>query len=492
MSINLTQEVILVNSTTMLFNSVQFLWFLPLVFILYWLIGYRQLRLQNFLLLIASYVFYGWWDWRFLSLISFSILVDYFAAIRIYHAKDKFKARLWLTLSIIVNIGLLCFFKYYNFFVDSFIAMFAQLGYNMSPWSLNIILPVGISFYTFQTMAYTVDVYKKKIEPCTDFIAFAAFVSFFPQLVAGPIERASRLLPQITTGRKFNYVQIVQGLRLILWGLFKKIVVADSLAVVVNEIFTYTRAASGSAILLAAVFFAFQIYCDFSGYSDIAIGTSKLFGIELMSNFRFPYFSKNLVEFWRRWHISLSTWFRDYVYIPLGGSKQGLIIAVRNIIIVFLLSGLWHGANWTFVEWGAAHALLYVLVFVWMHISSKPQALSNISGNIVVKHVTGFVGAIITFSLVTAAWLLFRAETIAQAVLMFKKMILMVTWPFPNIEYLWYIAALLFFEVLMKGNEREPAPFKSKFIRYLYYSVLIYTIAIHIDKPANEFIYFRF
>lgn len=476
----------------MLFNSVEFLWFLPLVLGLYWLIGYRQLRLQNFLLLIASYIFYGWWDWRFLSLISFSILVDYLASIQIHRSQSKRKARLWLVVSIAVNLGLLCFFKYYNFFVDSFITMVARFGYEMSPWSLNIILPVGISFYTFQTMAYTIDVYKKKITPCYDFIAFAAFVSFFPQLVAGPIERASRLLPQVTTARRFNYVQVVQGLRLILWGLFKKIVIADSLAIAVDEVFTYTRAASGATILLAVVYFAFQIYCDFSGYSDIAIGTSKLFGIELMSNFRFPYFSKNLVEFWRRWHISLSTWFRDYVYIPLGGSKGSLQITIRNIIIVFLLSGLWHGANWTFVAWGAAHALLYIPVFAWTHITTRRQSVLHIPRKPVARYITDFLGILITFGAVVATWLLFRAETIGQAILMFKKMIMLLRPPFVNAQYLWYVAALIFLELLMKGDERNPAPFNKKWARYMYYCILIYVMLLHVEKESSEFIYFRF
>lgn len=476
----------------MLFNSVEFLWFLPLVLGLYWLIGYRQLRLQNFLLLTASYIFYGWWDWRFLSLITFSILVDYLASIQIHKADAKRKARLWLMVSIVTNLGLLCFFKYYNFFVDSFIAMVARFGYEMSPWSLNIILPVGISFYTFQTMAYTIDVYRKKITPCHDFIAFAAFVSFFPQLVAGPIERAMRLLPQVTTARRFNYVQVVQGLRLILWGLFKKIVIADSLAIAVDEVFTYTRAASGASILLAVVYFAFQIYCDFSGYSDIAIGTSKLFGIELMSNFRFPYFSKNLVEFWRRWHISLSTWFRDYVYIPLGGSKGSLQITIRNIIIVFLLSGLWHGANWTFVAWGAVHALLYIPVFAWTHITTRRQSVLHIPRKPVARYITAFLGILITFGAVVATWLLFRAETIGQAILMFKKMIMMLRPPFVNAQYLWYVAALIFLELLMKGDERNPAPFKKKWARYMYYCILIYVMLLHVEKESSEFIYFRF
>jgi alginate O-acetyltransferase complex protein AlgI len=314
------------------------------VFLLYWFVFQRNLRVQNLLLLISSYVFYGWWDYRFLSLIFLSTVVDYFVGLKIHDSKAKKTKKSYLWISILFNLGLLGFFKYFNFFIDSWIDLLGAFGYEQgSTWTLNVILPVGISFYTFQTMSYCLDIYHGKLKPTKDFISFASFVSFFPQLVAGPIERASNLLPQILTNRIFKYEQGVQGLRLILYGMFKKVVIADSLAPHVDTIFKNYATLNGGVLLLGLIYFSFQIYCDFSGYSDIAIGTSKLFGFELMSNFKFPYFSRDIGEFWRRWHISLSTWFRDYLYIPLGGSKGGKWISIRNIFIIFIVSGFWHG-----------------------------------------------------------------------------------------------------------------------------------------------------
>ena len=322
----------------MLFNSIEFLLFLPIVFILYWFVVNKNLKSQNLLILVSSYVFYGWWDYRFLSLIFLSTIVDYIIGLNIPKQDSNKKRKLLLWSSVLFNLSVLGFFKYYNFFVDSWIDLFSSIGYEIkSVWTLNIILPVGISFYTFQTMSYTIDVYRKKLDPTKDFISFASFVSFFPQLVAGPIERATNLLPQILNKREFNYEQGVQGLRLILWGMFKKVVIADSLAPTVDNIFSNYQIYDGGILWLGAIYFAFQIYCDFSGYSDIAIGTSKLFGFEIISNFKFPYFSRNIGEFWRRWHISLSTWFRDYVYIPLGGSKEGIWKSTRNVFVIFLL-----------------------------------------------------------------------------------------------------------------------------------------------------------
>ena len=302
----------------MLFNSIDFAIFLPIVFVLYWFIANRSLKLQNILVVVSSYVFYGWWDWRFLSLIIFSTVVDYFIGTHLSKENDLFKRRLLLWTSIVVNLGFLGFFKYYNFFLDNFISAFSFFGMDVNANSLNIILPVGISFYTFQTLSYTVDVFKKKLEPNKDFMAFSAFVSFFPQLVAGPIERATNLLPQFYKKRQFAYSKAVDGMRQILWGLFKKIVIADNCAQFANEIFNNSVDYGGSTLFLGALFFTFQIYGDFSGYSDIAIGISRLFGFNLKQNFAFPYFSRDIAEFWRRWHISLSTWFRDYLYIPLG------------------------------------------------------------------------------------------------------------------------------------------------------------------------------
>lgn len=333
----------------MLFNSIDFLIFLPIVFVLYWFVFNINLKSQNLLILFSSYVFYGWWDYRFLSLIFLSTVVDYKIGLEIPKQNSEKNRKLLLWVSVLFNLSVLGFFKYYNFFVDSWISLLSTVGYDVkSVWTLNIILPVGISFYTFQTMSYTIDIYKKSLDPTKDFISFASFVSFFPQLVAGPIERASNLLPQILKKRDFKYEQKVQGLRLILFGMFKKVVIADSLAPLVDDIFSNYQDFGGGTLWLGAIYFSFQIYCDFSGYSDIAVGTSKLFGFELMSNFKFPYLSRNIGEFWRRWHISLSTWFRDYLYIPLGGRLEGKLKSFRNILLVFLVSGFWHGANWTF------------------------------------------------------------------------------------------------------------------------------------------------
>ncbi|EPR66318.1 MBOAT family O-acyltransferase [Cyclobacterium qasimii] len=343
----------------MLFNSLEFAIFLPIVFILYWFATNKNLKVQNLLLVASSYLFYGWWDWRFLSLIMFSTLVDYSIGCLLFNQENKIRRKGLLWISIIVNLGLLGVFKYYNWFLDSLYYAIPSLkvvtGFN----TLDILLPVGISFYTFQTLSYTIDVYKRKLEPTKDLIAFSAFVSFFPQLVAGPIERATNLLPQFYTKRKFSYPLAVDGLKQILWGLFKKMVIADNCAEYANLIFNNSNDYSGSTLVLGAFFFAFQIYGDFSGYSDIAIGTSRLFGFNLMQNFAFPYFSRDIAEFWRRWHISLSTWFRDYLYIPLGGSKGGLGMKIRNTFIIFIVSGFWHGANWTFIIWGGLNALYF-------------------------------------------------------------------------------------------------------------------------------------
>ena len=348
----------------MLFNSLEYLIFLPTVFLFYWFVFQKNLRVQNSLLLISSYVFYGWWDYRFLSLIFLSTVVDYFVGLKIHNSDDNKIKKSYLWISILFNIGLLGFFKYFNFFIDSWIDLLGAIGYEQkSTWTLNVILPVGISFYTFQTMSYSLDIYHGKLKPTKDFISFASFVSFFPQLVAGPIERASNLLPQILNNRLFNYEQGVQGLRLILYGMFKKVVIADSLAPHVDIIFDNYAIFNGGVLLLGLIYFSFQIYCDFSGYSDIAIGTSKLFGFELISNFKFPYFSRNIGEFWRRWHISLSTWFRDYLYIPLGGSKRGKWLSIRNIFIIFIVSGFlaWSELDFYHVGFDTRYALCTII-----------------------------------------------------------------------------------------------------------------------------------
>ncbi|MFN5628051.1 MAG: MBOAT family O-acyltransferase, partial [Bacteroidota bacterium] len=323
----------------MLFNTIGFAIFLTIVFFLYWFVANKNLIVQNSLLLISSYYFYSCWDWRFLFLLIFSTLLDYFTGNKMSESNKKVSKKFWFWLSILINLGFLGIFKYYNFFAESFAAFLENFGLKVNPFTLNVILPVGISFYTFHGLSYVIDVYKERIKAEKNFIDYAVFVSFFPLLVAGPIERATHLLPQIQKKRIFVYSKAIDGLRQILWGLFKKVVIADQCADFANEFFNNAENYSGSSLLVGAIFFAFQIYGDFSGYSDIASGTARLFGIELLKNFSYPYFSRDIAEFWRRWHISLSTWFRDYLYIPLGGSKGGNWIKIRNTFIIFIVSG---------------------------------------------------------------------------------------------------------------------------------------------------------
>lgn len=423
----------------MLFNSIEFAFFLPIVFFIYWAIGYAhindrlKLRLQNAFVLIASYVFYGWWDWRFLLLIAFTSFCSWGSGLLIGARNSEQKpksAKAWMAANIILNLGILAVFKYYDFFVSEFGQLF---GINTDSLLLKIILPVGISFYTFQALSYSIDVYRQKIEPTKDIIAFFAFIAFFPQLVAGPIERATNLLPQFQTNRKFSYDQAVDGMRQILWGLFKKIVVADNCATYVDQVWATYDTQNGSTLLLAAVLFTFQIYGDFSGYSDIAIGTAKLFGIKLMRNFNNPYFSRDIAEFWRRWHISLTTWFRDYVYIPLGGSRPEIpahiqnpdrykkLIIIRNTFVIFLLSGFWHGANWTFIAWGAYHALLFLPLILLGQNRKYTNQVGTYTDASGVEHLRLLptwreaLQILITFFLAVFGWIIFRAETITQA-----------------------------------------------------------------------------
>jgi len=393
----------------MLFNSIEFALFLPIVFLIYWAIGYAhindwfKLRLQNAFVVLASYVFYGWWDWRFLILIAFTSLCSWGSGLLIAKSSTPKIAKAWTAANIVLNLTILAIFKYYDFFVREFGQLF---GVSTDSLLLKIILPVGISFYTFQALSYSIDVYRKKIEPTLDIVAFFAYVAFFPQLVAGPIERATNLLPQFQTNRKFNYDQAVDGMRQILWGLFKKIVVADNCATYVDQVWATYDTQTGSTLLLAAILFTFQIYGDFSGYSDIAIGTAKLFGIKLMRNFNNPYFSRDIAEFWRRWHISLTTWFRDYVYIPLGGSRVSKRKIVRNTFVIFLLSGFWHGANWTFIAWGAFHALLFLPLILLG--KNRKYTANDVTWRDIPK-------MLLTFGVVVIGWIIFRAETITQA-----------------------------------------------------------------------------
>jgi alginate O-acetyltransferase complex protein AlgI len=481
-----------------LFNSIDFAIFVPIVFLLYWFVANKNLKFQNFLIVVASYVFYGWWDWRFLSLILFSTLVDYTIGRTLSKEENQTKRKILLWTSLLVNLGFLGFFKYYNFFLDNFITVFSFFGNPINPQGLNIILPVGISFYTFQTLSYTIDVYRKKLEPTKDFIAFTAFVSFFPQLVAGPIERATNLLPQFYKKRKFEYVKAVDGLRQILWGLFKKIVIADNSAQIANEIFNNSADYSGSTLVLGAIFFTFQIYGDFSGYSDIAIGTSRLFGFNLKQNFAFPYFSRNIAEFWRRWHISLSTWFRDYLYIPLGGSRGGTWMKVRNTFIIFIVSGFWHGANWTFIVWGALNALYFLPLLL---INKNRTNTGTVAQGKHLPSLKEFYQIGITFSLTVLAWVFFRAENIGHAFSYLSTIFSKTIFSIPNfsgrrIAIITLILISIFILVEWSGRNEQYAIERlgvkwGKAYRWSFYFIIIATIFIFNGKE-QQFIYFQF
>ena len=480
----------------MLFNSIEFAIFLPIVFLLYWFVFNKNLKLQNLFVVVVSYIFYGWWDWRFLFLIAFTSACSFAAGLLI----DKFrenqrKIRVINSLNIIINLLILGVFKYYDFFVSSFAELF--LGAKDDGLLLHLILPVGISFYTFQALSYSIDVYKGKLEPTRDIIQFFAFVSFFPQLVAGPIERATNLLPQFTKPRSFDYETGVDGLRQILWGLFKKMVVADNCAVYVDKVFSTYQTQSGSTLLLAAIFFAFQIYGDFSGYSDIAIGTAKLFGIKLMRNFNVPYFSRDIAEFWRRWHISLTTWFRDYVYIPLGGSRCSKAKIVRNTFVIFLLSGFWHGANWTFIAWGAYHALLFLPLIL---MGKNRKYKDTVAEDRALPTLKESGQMLLTFILVVIGWIIFRADSIGQAgdylQHMFSPSLISVPWLFSRSFYIPLMVALSImicaewlFRVDLSFRRLDRIP---KTFRVLLYYMLI--VFMYIAAPAGntQFIYFQF
>lgn len=512
----------------MLFNSLEFAIFLPIVFLIYWAIGYARindslkLRMQNAFVVIASYVFYGWWDWRFLLLIALTSFCSWGSGLLIGKSLTRpslmgrryFSAKFWMIANIVLNLGILAVFKYYDFFVSEFGQLF---GISTDSLLLRIILPVGISFYTFQALSYSIDVYRGKIEPTKDIIAFFAFISFFPQLVAGPIERATNLLPQFLQNRKFSYDQGVDGMRQILWGLFKKIVIADNCATYVDQVWSTFGTQSGSSLLLAAVLFTFQIYGDFSGYSDIAIGTAKLFGIKLMRNFNNPYFSRDIAEFWRRWHISLTTWFRDYVYIPLGGSRPTVVdggvlkveskkklIIIRNTFVIFLLSGFWHGANWTFIAWGAYHALLFLPLIL---LGKNRKYTNQVAEGrwLPTWKETGQI--LLTFMLVVAGWIIFRAETITQAWEYICGMAQLGTiraiyrFFLPNLNLVYPTNIFIIFMLVVEwmGREKEYALkdiqnariFNNRYVRIISYVVCLFLI-FAFRGGAVDFIYFQF
>ena len=478
----------------MLFNSIDFAIFLPIVFLLYWFVTNRNLRLQNFLIVISSYIFYGWWDWRFLSLIIFSTVVDYSVGLGLEKQTSQLKRKILLLSSILVNLGFLGFFKYYNFFLENFTQAFSLFGNEIQGDSLNIVLPVGISFYTFQTMSYSIDVYRRKLEPTKDFLAFAAFVGFFPQLVAGPIERATNLLPQMLNRRQFEYSRAVDGLRQILWGLFKKIVIADNCAEYANQIFNNQADYSGSTLVIGVLFFAFQIYGDFSGYSDIAIGTARLMGIDLMRNFAFPYFSRDIAEFWRRWHISLSTWFRDYLYIPLGGSRGNTFSKVKNTFIIFIVSGFWHGANWTFIVWGALNAIYFLPLLL---LKRNRKNLETIGQGKLLPSFKELLSMMVTFALTLLAWIFFRAENVGEAFIYLSTIFSSTLFTLPEVlPKTIFLLLFIFIAIEWLGRESEYAIEKfhlklPKPIRWAFYYIIAMIIFLFQGSP-QQFIYFQF
>ena len=506
----------------MLFNSINFAIFLPIVFLIYWFIVYKNVKNQNIFIVIASYIFYGWWDWRFLFLIIISTIVDYTAGLGLTRQdktrqdktrqdktrqdktrQDKTRQdktrQIILYFSIFVNLTILGFFKYFNFFIDNFIRAFSLFGMKFDVQHLRIILPVGISFYTFQTMSYTIDVYHNKLKPTKDFIAFAAFVSFFPQLVAGPIERAKQLLPQFYEKRRFDYNDAIDGSLQMLWGFFKKIVIADNCATYANMIFNNYKDYSGSTLVLGAIFFSFQIYGDFSGYSDIALGTSRLFGISLSKNFAYPYFSRSIAEFWRRWHISLTTWFKDYVYIPLGGNRQGTFHSIRNTFIVFILSGLWHGANWTFIIWGLLNAVCFLPLLL---LKKNRMYINIVAENKTLPSVNEIFDILCTFMITTFLWIIFRAENINHAIEYITKIFSLSLFSIPvfseRFKALITILLIIVFIIIEWIGRRENfaiqniVKFKTSIMKYIVIVCITFVILFFGNFGENSFIYFQF
>ncbi|WP_395043125.1 MBOAT family O-acyltransferase [Flavobacterium sp.] len=477
----------------MFFNSFHFALFLPIVFILYWFVGNKSKINQNYILILASYYFYACWDWRFLFLLVFSTLLDYVSAMKIEESTTQSERKMWLWVCISINLGFLGIFKYYNFFATSFSEMLHSFGVTASPILLKLILPVGISFYTFHGLSYIIDIYYKRIKSEKNFVDYSLFVSYFPLLVAGPIERATHLLPQIKVRRKFNLEKAKEGIYQIIWGLVKKIVIADSCAVYANEIFNNYTTMNSLSLVLGAFYFAFQIYGDFSGYSDIALGTSKLFGIDLLKNFNYPYFSRDIAEFWRKWHISLSSWFRDYLYIPLGGSNGSLWFKIRNTFIIFLVSGFWHGANMTYIAWGFINAL-YFLPLLLLKRNRK-----NVDGFLLkfnFESIKTILNILITFSITCFAWIFFRSKTITDAIYYIKRMFsdLNFSEQYFKIErYNYDLIILVLLFIIVEWNSRtkiEPISGKYSWIKLALCLAAI--LALGVFSDYKEFIYFQF
>ena len=480
----------------MLFNSFEFLLFLPIVFLLYWFV-FKERKWQNFLVVVASYVFYGWWDWRFLLLIAFTSICSYASGLLIEHYEGNRQMQKMVSASnIVLNLAILGIFKYYNFFIENIDALFCSLGYKLDWVTLEIILPVGISFYTFQALSYTIDVYRGDIKPTWDVIEFFAYISFFPQLVAGPIERATNLLPQFQKQRYFDYAKAVDGCRQMLWGFFKKMVIADNCATIVNEYWEQYHTLPGLSLFLLGVLFTFQIYCDFSGYSDIAIGCSRLFGFNLMRNFNYPYFSRSIPEFWRRWHISLTTWLRDYIYFPMGGSRCSKWKIIRNVFIVWSISGLWHGASWTFVCWGLFHATLLAL-YNLLGVNTKHQHV--VAHGYLLPSIKEFLQMSMTFFLAVIGWIIFRADTMAQAVdyiyTMFTNRMFDISALYGK-TYCLLCFVLLIIEWLQRDKQHslefpDIKAFRYRTVRWCIYYAIVAIIAMYAGSNQT-FIYFQF
>lgn len=483
----------------MIFNSFEFIVFLPIVFAIYWILR-NKTKGQNAFVVAASYFFYGWWDWRFLFLIAFTSACSYASGLLIEKCRSNPKlddkhqtkrAKAVTAANIVINLLILCIFKYHNFFVESFITLFPSL--HADRLLINIILPVGISFYTFQALSYSIDVYRKKIEPTHDVVAFFAFVSFFPQLVAGPIERASNLLPKFERERTFDYSTAVDGCRQMLWGFFKKMVVADRCGAFVDQVWNDIPSQSGSTIFLTAIYFTFQIYGDFSGYSDIAIGTAKLFGIRLRRNFNVPYFSRDIAEFWRRWHISLTTWFRDYLYIPLGGSRVSKVKVVRNTFIIFLVSGFWHGANWTFIFWGAYHALLFLPLIL---LGKNRRHTDIVAKDKLLPSFKESIQMLFTFFLAVGGWIIFRSNSMPQAMEVFEGIFsksFISSMPFiPGVTLL-FVLIMIIIEWFNRTKDHglNIDMIKQRWLRHIIYYALFFCIIFY-SHQSETFIYFQF